>query len=381
MILLMDNFRTYPTADDMLADAGRNGPWTTFDQVSRASTSFSLIENPTWRGDGSSLRALRSEKDSDRLSPQRDFTPGPAVPAVCAQFICGSSNEGSPSAPEACNFVLFQDPVLSAADVSSSSYLQKFYGVSVRSLSTYSNLSSPNQVGVYYTILTGSNGATNEALIGYLKPWTRGRHYHVELKVDHTNPQARIQVYVNGVLELDRIYDRDRVNSGLQTTSFKRVLLGGNNLYGSYRSPTYSNLLIYTDDAATPFPLGPVDIDTISPVAGQGYDGLRATPNADDSSYLTISPGASLSGSFDDLTPSARPVLAVDAIVRHGAAAGLEPSQITTAIKRADGSTVGSAMTATAPGLPPTTRRVRLTDGLTQSDVNGLTFTINAPAG
>lgn len=379
MILLMDNFRTYPTDNDMLADAGRNGPWTTFEQLSQAS-SFSLIENPAWKRDGSSLRALRAEADNDRFSPQRDFTPGPAVPAVCAQFICGSSNEGSPAAAEACNFVLFQGPAVSAADVNSS-YLSKFYGVSVRSLSTSGNLDKPNQVGVYYTILTGPTGSVNEALIGYLKPWTRGRHYHVELKVDHTNPQARIQVYVNGVLELDRIYDRDRVNSGLQTTSFKRVLLGGSNLYSSYRSPTYSNLLIYTDDAATPFPLGPVDIETISPVEGQGYDGLRATPNADDSSYLTVNPGTTLSGSFDDLTPSARPVLAVDAIVRHGAAAGLEPSQITTAIKRADGSTVGSAMTATAPGLPPTTRRVRLTEGLTQADVNGLTFTINAPAG
>lgn len=30
MILLHDNFRSYQTADDMLADGDKGGPWTTF---------------------------------------------------------------------------------------------------------------------------------------------------------------------------------------------------------------------------------------------------------------------------------------------------------------------------------------------------------------
>ena len=375
MILLMDNFRTYPGPDDMLADGGRGGPWTTFSGAA-AANGVSLFENPTWRGDGTSLRAVRNTSPSDRGSPQRHFTSGAALPVVCAQFIAGTPNETtSPSYTEACNFVLFQEPAVAAADVSSG-VLDKFYGVSVRSASAA--VGESNRVGVYYTILTGPNGAVNDALVGYLKPWTRGRHYHVELKVDHTNPVARIQVYVNGVLEMDRIYDRDRVNSGLQTLAFKRVLLGGATQNSSARGPVYSNLVIYTDDATTPFPLGPVDIETVSPAAGQGYDGLRATPNADDSSWVSLNPGSSLSGSFADIAASARPVLAVDAIVRHGAAAGLEPSQITTAIKRGDGSTLGSVMTATAPGVPPTARRIRLPAGLTQEDVNRMNFTIGA---
>lgn len=375
MILLMDNFRTYPTPDDMIADGGRGGPWTTF-QGGAAASGLSLFENPTWKADGSALRAVRNINSSDRLSIQRDFTSGAAVPVVCAQFIAGSSNESpNPSSTEACNFVLFQEPAIAAADAGGGA-LNTFYGVSVRSAS--GPVGNNNLVGVYYTIPTGPNGSVNDALIGYLKPWTRGRHYHVELKVDHTNPVARIQVYVNGVLEMDRTYDRDRVNSGLQTLNFKRVLLGGATQNQSARAPVYSNLLVYTDDATTTFPLGPVDIETVSPVAGQGYDGLRATPNADDSSWVSLNPGSSLSGSFADIAASARPVLAVDAIVRHGAAAGLEPSQITTAIKRGDGSTLGSVMTATAPGVPPTARRIRLPGGLTQADVNGMNFTINA---
>lgn len=375
MILLMDNFRTYPVADDMLADGSRGGPWTTFNGAAAAS-GFSLLENPTWRGDGTSLRAVRNSNTSDRASPQRDFTSGAALPVVCAQFIAGTPNEAtSPLYTEACNFVLFQEPVLTAADVTSG-YLNAFYGVSVRS--TSAAVGDSNRVGVYYTILTASNGTVNEALVGYLKPWMRGRHYHVELKVDHTGPAARIQVYVNGVLEMDRTYDRDRVNSGLQTLAFKRVLLGGATQNFNFRAPVYSNLVIYTDDATTPFPLGPVDIETVSPTAGQGYDGLRANPNADDSTYATLNPGSSLSGSFGDIAASARPVLAVDAIVRHGAAAGLEPSQITTSIKRGDGSVLGSMMTATAPGVPPTARRIRLPAGLTQADVNAMNFTVSA---
>lgn len=377
MILLMDNFRTYPASDDMLADGGRGGPWTTFGG-SPSPSGLSLVDVPTWKTDGSSLRALRFNSNSDRDAPQRDFAPA-AVPVVCAQFVVGSSNESAnPTHTEACNFVLFQEPVIAAADVSGS-VLGTFYGVSVRS--TSSPVGDSNRVGVYYTILTAANGSVNSALIGYLKPWTRGRHYHVELRVDHSNPVARIQVYINGVLELDRTYDRDRVNSGLQTLTFKRVMLGGGTPSQTARAAAYSNLVVYTDDAATPFPLGPVDIETISPTAGQGYDGLRAAPNADDSTYATVNPGASLSGSFGDLAPSARPVLAVDGVVRHGAAAGLEPSQITTSFKRGDGSTLAQALTATAPGVPPTPRRVRLPAGLTQADVNAMTFTISAAAG
>lgn len=49
----------------------------------------------------------------------------------------------------------------------------------------------------------------------------------MDIKVDHTNPVARIIIYANGVLEMDTTYDRDRINNGLQALDFKRVLLGG----------------------------------------------------------------------------------------------------------------------------------------------------------
>lgn len=370
-ILYMDNFRTYPTAAEMLADGGKGGPWTTFDK--QASPSHSLIENPTWRGDASNLRAVYNGIQNDRVAPQREFTASP-VKAVCAQFICGTAG-GTKTATESCNVVFFQEPVI---EKGSEGYgaLSSFYGVSIRADS--STVGATNKVGVYYTIMTNATGSTNQALIGYLRPWTRDRHYHVEVKIDHTNPQARIIVYVNGVLELDAVYDRDRIDSGFQTKDFKRVMLGGVPDYNQFRGAMYSNLVIYTDEAGTVFPMGPIDLATLSPTAGQGYDGLRAAPNADDSTYATVVPGGTLNGTFDDLASNPNPVLSVDLTVRHGSVAGIEPSQITTRIHKADGTQLTATTTTAAPGTPPTHRRVRLPAGTTAADVNGATFTINA---
>lgn len=370
-ILYMDNFRTYPTAAEMLADGGKGGPWTTFERL--ANPDYSLIENPTWRGDASNLRAVHNAQSDDKRAPQRDFTASP-VKAVCAQFICGTAG-GTKTFTESCNVVFFQGPVIEKG-AEAYNTLASFYGVSIRAASNI--VGTTNQVGVYYTIMTNAAGSTNQVLIGYLRPWTRDRHYHVEVKIDHTNPQARVIVYVNGVLELDAVYDRDRIDSGFQTKDFKRVLLGGGIGASNYRSPMYSNLVIYTDEAGTSFPMRPLDLATLSPTAGQGYDGLRATPNADDSSYATVLPGGTLSGSFDDLTSNPNPVLAVDATVRHGSVAGIEPSQITTRIHRADGTQIATATTTAAPGTPPTHRRVRLPADTTAAIVNGATFSINA---
>lgn len=373
-ILLMDDFRSYPTPEDMLSYNGRGGPWTTFGEV--LPVSFRLINNPTWRGDGSELRALESRQDSDRHMPQRDFTTA-AVPAVCAQFICGVG-DSTASFTEACNFVLFQEPVIDKNTATGG--MSTFYGVSVRA--DNGTPGDVNKVGVYYTILTSttSNPSISRVLVGYLRPWTKGRHYHVELKVDHSNPTARIIVYVNGVLEMEATYDRDRVDNGLQTKSFKRVLLSGTSPTSSstYSMATYSNLVIYTDADDTVFPMGPIDLTTISPTAGQGYDGLRAAPNADDTTYATVLPGATLNGTFDDLTANPNPVLAVDATVRHQSVAGIEPSQITTRIRKADDTVSGSVTTTAAPGVPATHRRFRLPAGLTAADVNGLKFQIQA---
>lgn len=72
MILLHDNFRSYPTADDMLADGGKGGSWTTFNK-SLSVSQHSLIDNPTWKNDGSTIRALLNSYAHDQFAPQRDF--------------------------------------------------------------------------------------------------------------------------------------------------------------------------------------------------------------------------------------------------------------------------------------------------------------------
>lgn len=370
-ILMMESFRSYPTNADMFSTNGRGGPWTVF-SGSDSATYNRLIERQTWRGDGTSLRAFIRQDNYDRSAPQRDFTSGAAVKAVCAQFVCGGSTRDDYT--EATNFCLFQEPI---AGLSPGASMQTFYGVSI--YNTHSSLvGDSSRPAVYYTILTAATGTMNRLLIGYLRPWKKKTHYHVELKVDHTNPTARIIIYVNGVLEMDATYDRDRIDNGFQTKDFKRVLLGG--FYSQYAesAAAYSNLVIYTDEPGTTFPMGPVDIDTLSPTAGQGYDGLIAAPNADDSTYATVLPGTTLSGSFQDLPANPNPVLAVDAVVRHGSVGGLEPSQITTRIRKPDGTAAASILTTAAPGMPPTHRRARLTGAPSAAEVNGMTFEIQA---
>lgn len=145
------------------------------------------------------------------------------------------------------------------------------------------------------------------------------------------------------------------------------------------RGPRYSNLVVYTDDAQTPFPPPrPIALDTVSVPLGQGYDGLRPSPNADDSTYATVMPGGTLNGVFDDLPANPNPMLSVDLVIRHRSAAGIEPSQITTSARKADGSVAGSVLTTAAPGLPPVSGRTRLPARTTAADVNGMTFRIQA---
>lgn len=369
MILMMENFRSYPTADEMLVDGGKNGPWTTLNKV-MTSANQTLIDNPTWKGDGTSLRALRNQEIYDSNSPLRDFHTQ-SVKVFCAQFIVGSSGHDNPIRTESCSAYFFQEGIDSFT--LSTSTIQ---GICIKSDSVTAG--TTGSVGVFYNIPTNLSGSMNQLKIGSLKPWMPGRHYHVEIKVDHTNPVARIIVYVNGVLELDTTYDRDRIDNGYQVKDFRRVMLGGGSSSSSRRPPIYSNLVIYTDDADTTFPMGPIDLTTVSPNAGQGYDGLRAAPNADDVTSVAVLPGATLNGTFDDLTLSPNPVLAVDLLVRHGSIAGLEPSQITTSARKSDGTVAVSTLTTAAPNLPPVHRRVRLTGPLTQADVNGMTFRIVA---
>ena len=374
-VLLMENFRSYPTPEDMMSFTGRGGPWTTFNESSLSSLSFA--ENPSWRTDGPVLRALVNSNGSDRSAPQRDFTATP-VPAVCASFIVGTSGSTRTNS-EACNFVLFQEPFVDKSVATSEQYgLTTFYGVSLRATSSVPG--GLYGVAVYYNIVTSisANPGLNQVLLGYLRPWARDRHYHVEMKVDHTNPQARIIVYVNGVQEMDQTYDRDRIDNGYQTKTFKRVMLGGSSSSGIMRPPMYSGLMLYTDEPGTVFPMGPMALDTLSPTAGQGYDGLRAAPSADDSTYATIVPGGTLTGSFDDLPANPNPVLAVDLTIRHGSVAGIEPSQITTRVLKSGGAQMVGVTTTSAPGTPATHRRVRLPAGTTAAEVNGATFTINA---
>lgn len=370
-ILMFEGFRTYPTAADMFSTNGLNGPYTIFRGGHSPGLNL-LQERPTWKGDGSLLRAFATVSNFDSSAPQRDFTGGPAVKSVCAQFICGGSTAGTNT--ESVNFCLFQEPVVPPEATGN---LSSFYGVSIYP-SGSSIVGDGSRPAVYYTIPTNTNGSVSRVLLGYLRPWKDRTHYHVEMKVDHTNPVARIIIYVNGVLEMDATYDRDRIDNGLQTKDFKRVLLGGNYNATPANATAYSNVVIYTDEAGTAFPLGPIDVETLSPTTGQGYDGLVAAPNADDSTYSTILPGGALAGTFQDLALNPNPVLAVDAIIRHGSVAGIEPSQITTRLRKSDGTVLASMLTTAAPGLPPTHCRARLPAGTTAADVNGMVFEIQA---
>jgi hypothetical protein len=191
-------------------------------------------------------------------------------------------------------------------------------------MAVYVRLSNTGVPSLYYDIPTSASGtAVNSIMLAQLPAWTQGQTYHVEMFVDHSAPVAICKVYVNGALQADVTYDRDRITNEYRALSFDRVAFAAGTSTASAR-PFFSNILVYLDNPAGGIvvPIGPHVVDKmVTPDAN-----LTAGP-ADDATRVTISGQAWTPFDVSDLAAGGE-ILGAFAHVRLAGVDGQQQSDV-----------------------------------------------------
>lgn len=357
-ILLQENFRRYPSAADLTNLTGLGGPWTTFNG---GSGNFSFSELSSALGKPRNDRALRNTNVVNYVAPIVDFS-AVSHPAVCFSFIFGDK----PSQRPCIDFVI-RDNVLDRS--SATNINNTLNGIHVR-------VDAALNMIVRHDIAANVNGATNNLVLATLPSLKDGQVYHLEGKVDHSSAVATIVLYLNGAKILDTTYSRDRIDSGMQDLAFRSVALGGVSSVAAQQS-LYRDLVIYTDDAQTTFPMGPIDHVTKTAIAGAGYDGLIIDVAATDATAVNLAPGAEVNGHLTNIPASPRPLLAAFVEMRHAATNGLLMSEVDLDILDSSDAVIKSVTSSVPSGLMISQPKSRI-DGLTAATAAGLKFKLKA---
>lgn len=359
-LLFQDNFRRYPTPMDMTNQQGFGGQWFThFGNMDQYIAVF--LEADSALKKTRKDRVLGVKTTANGSSPMAQFD-GVSHPAVCFSFIIGAP--GYSYIPM--DFVIFDTPVvpLGTGTVSSSG-VGSYQGIHLK-------CTSAGDFTVRHKIVTtASTGVGNDLILATLPSLKSGTLYHIEGKVDHSGPVARIILYVNGFLVLDMTYDRDRVDNGMQDKAFRHIILSGDS--ASYEA-RYRDLVIYTDDATTTFPMGPISFPTKDPTA---HPGMVIDVWASDATNVTIAPGAEVTGTFSELEASGQPILGAYVEMRHLASGGLLKSEVDLEVLDAADNVIKTVYSVTPPGLMGSQPKARL-NGLTAAQAAGLKYRIRA---
>ena len=358
-LLFQDNFRRYPTTMDMTNQQGFGGQWLThFGNMDSYSAAFLEADSALKKTRKDRVLAVKTSANSS--SPMAQFD-GVSHPAVCFSFILGAP--GYSYTPM--DFVIFDTPVVPlGAGTASSSGVGSYQGVHLK-------CNGSGDLTVSYKIVTtASTGAGNELTLATLPSLKSGTLYHIEGKVDHSGPVARIILYVNGFLVLDMTYDRDRIDNGMQDKAFRSIILSS---AASYEA-RYRDLVIYTDDATTAFPMGPISFPTKDPTA---HPGMVIDVGASDATNVTIAPGAEVTGTFSELEASGQPILGAYVEMRHLASGGLLKSEVDLEVLDAADNVIKTVYSVTPPGLMGSQPKARL-NGLTAAQAAGLKYRIKA---
>lgn len=111
-----------------------------------------------------------------------------------------------------------------------------------------------------HRIPTGETGNSNNGmLLASLPAIAPNTTYHVEMLVDHSQPEATAQVWLNGALVADVTYTRDRLDNGYQATDFREFSFTSGALTTRSRS-SLSNVYVYSPDSEDVSPVGMFDI-------------------------------------------------------------------------------------------------------------------------
>lgn len=364
-VLFQENFRRYPAPNDLTNLSGMGGPWTSFKGVLPSAANITFAEAPSALGKSRQDRVLKVRQADNKNCPMTDFDAASHA-SVCFSMIIGEKSSAFTTA----DVVLLDKTPINPNDVPTSNVLLgNFHGVHV-------SISASFALTVSYVIATSAAGASNSLVLATLPSPKAGQLYHLEGKLDHAGPTARIILYLNGSKVLDMTYERDRVDSGFQDKAFRSIILGsptGN----TNQDAVYRDLVVYTDDAVTAFPMGVVEHVTKDPVSGQGYDGLIIGTGASDATGVTLAPGAEITGAFTDLAASPNPILAASVELRHTASNGLLLSEVDLDVLDASETPVKAVYSSVPSGVGASQKKVRI-EGLTAAGAAGMKFKIKA---
>lgn len=363
-ILFQENFRRYPAPNDLTNLSGMGGPWTSFKSVLPSDANVTFAEAPSALGKARQDRVLKVRQSDNKSCPMVDFDAASHT-SVCFSMIIGEKSSAFATA----DVVLLDKTPMDSVEVYNINNLKNFHGIHV-------SVSASFALTVSYVIATSAAGASNSLVLATLPSPKAGQLYHLEGKVDHAGPTARIILYLNGSKVLDMTYERDRVDSGFQDKAFRSIILGSTTSNVN-QDAVYRDLVVYTDDAVTAFPMGVVEHVTKDPVSGQGYDGLIIGTGASDATGVTLAPGAEITGAFTDLAASPNPILAASVELRHTASNGLILSEVDLDVLDASETPVKAVYSSVPSGVGASQKKVRI-EGLTAAGAAGMKFKIKA---
>ncbi len=120
--------------------------------------------------------------------------------------------------------------------------------------------SSPAPVRVYHRVPTNSLGsAVNSLLIGEIAPVYLGMSYTIEARLHLAGADSRIDITWNGT-PYSFPFNPARLATAWQASAFDHIALQ------TATVGFFSDMVVYRDDASTPYPLGGVNVDIIEPV-------------------------------------------------------------------------------------------------------------------
>lgn len=360
-VIFFEDFRSYPTTADMFVYDAKGGAF----KLTSFSTSYygSFASIPSLvPGKPAEIGFDSSSNSNDTTSPFAEFSSS-ALEEFCFSFLVGGKSASHVPSVQ----VTFND--------TPGSVVSAGWGANGISI-----VGSTGRISVIHRVPTGvgtGSVAINSLILGDIGPLKAGEVYHINGKISQSDDFSRVIIYVNGQMQLDAIYDRDRIDTGLQDMAFRTVMLGSPSNSANLRA-TYRNFTIYTEDASTPFPCLPFRADELEPTAGQGYDALRLVAGqASDAASVTINPGGSIAGTFDDLPSDGGAVKAVYVRARHFGTGGVAPSELDLQILNVSGQTVRTINSTIASGMGASQKKAVI-PVTSKADIDGLTFRLSA---
>lgn len=209
-----------------------------------------------------------------------------------------------------------------------------------------------------------SNSQTNDLLLGIGPRLRSGEIYLIEVSWDISTSIGSAKLFVNGTQFVDAVFDRDRIVNGREDSSLQIVKLA-NSARSTGAGSSFANIVIYTDDEKTPFPLGPLEIGRISPTSGAGFEVVDYDPNASDGGWHVIAPGSEAVWQLGDI-PAGNPVLFAEMRGRIAAGGGFTPAVMDIEVQRSG----GAVSAATAMETPAATHERQVRFRIPDADTN-----------